>query len=93
MKYLDESIGGHPISGIFNDMDNGTWLLPDFYYEENGNEYLIGIQYPYQIIARAKSNEYKNSTSQFPEKKLDFERLAANLDETDNPALGMVKLK
>ena len=48
-------------NGLTNDIDGGCFLLPDHYYSENGNEYLIGIQYPYQIIARAASEEFKDS--------------------------------
>ena len=89
----DESIGGHPISGMINDLDCGSWFLPDSYYSENGNEYLIGIQYPYQILARADSKEFKDSNPKDPAKKVKFEELAASLKETDNPVIVMVKLK
>ncbi len=89
----DESVGGHPISGMINDLDSGSWFLPDFYYTENGNEYLVGIQYPYQIIDRAASKEFKDSNPKVPAKKVEFEKLAASLKETDNPVIVMVKLK
>jgi len=74
-------------------LDCGLWSLPNFYYSENGDEYLIGIQYPYQIIARAASEEYRDSHPKIPEKKIEFEELAASLEETDNPVIVMVKLK
>lgn len=89
----DESINGHPISGMINDLDCGSWFLPDFYYTENGNEYLVGIQYPYQIIARAASKEFKDSSPKIPEKKAEFEEMVANIKETDNPVIVIVKLK
>ena len=79
--------------GMFNDLDCGLWSLPNFYYSENGDEYLIGIQYPYQIIARAASEEFRDSHPKIPEKKIEFEELAASLEETDNPVIVMVKLK
>ncbi len=79
--------------GMFNDLDCGLWSLPNFYYSENGDEYLIGIQYPYQIIARAASEEFRDSHPKIPEKKIEFEELAASLEETDNPVIVMVRLK
>lgn len=89
----DESVGGNPISGMVNDFDSGSWFLPNYYYSWDGNEYLIGIQYPYQIIARAASKEFKDSNPKVPAKKMEFEKLAASLKETDNPVMVMVKLK
>ncbi len=89
----DESVGGHPISGMVNDFDSGSWFLPNYYYSWEGDEYLIGIQYPYQIIARAASKEFKDSNPIVPSKKLEFEKLAASLKETDNPVLVLVRLK
>jgi hypothetical protein len=89
----NESIGGHPISGIINDLDNGTWFLPDYYYSEYGDEYLIGIQYPDQIITHAATNEYKNSVSKFPPEKTEFKKLADGLKVTDNPVIVLVRLR
>ena len=80
-------------NGLTNDIDGGCFLLPDHYYSENGNEYLIGIQYPYQIIARAASEEFKDSNPIVFSRKMVFEKLAASLKETDNPVLVMVRLK
>jgi len=80
-------------NGIINDLDGGCFFLPDHYHTEDRHEYLIGIQYPYQIISRAKSKEFKNSTPLLPEKKMEFENLATSLKETDNPVLVIVRLK
>lgn len=80
-------------NGITNDIDVGCFFLPDHYYSVNGNEYLIGIQYPYQIVSRAASKEFKDLNPKVPSKKMEFEKLAASLKETDNPVIVMVKLK
>jgi hypothetical protein len=82
-----------PESGIINDLDGGSWFLPVSYYMENGDEYLIGIQYPSQIKAHVSSEEFKNSNPKMPAKKKEFEELAASLKETDNPVLMIVRLK
>jgi hypothetical protein len=90
--YTDDNTA-EPISGIINDLDGGSWFLPVSYYMENGNEYLIGIQNPYQIKAHVASDEFINSNPKLPAKKKEFEKLAASLKETDNPVLMMVRLK
>jgi len=94
LKYYeyDESVG-YPISGIVNDLDDGSWFLPDGYFTEIGREYLVGLQYPYQIKARVTSLDFINSTPKYPDKKKEFEKLANRLKETDNPVLVLVRLK
>ena len=47
----------------------------------------------YQIKVRVASNEFKNSSPKYPEKKKELEKLANSLKETDNPVLMMVRLK
>jgi hypothetical protein len=89
----DEGIDGNPISGIVNDIDGGSWFLPDSYFEEDGREYLVGLQYPYMIKTRLTSDEFRNSKPKYPEKKKEFEKFASSLKETDNPVLVLVRLK
>jgi len=89
----NEGLNGLPVSGVINDLDGGSWFLPDNYFTEDGNEYMIGLQYPYQIISRVASHEFKNSAPKYPEKKKELEKLANNLKETDNPVLVLVRLK
>jgi hypothetical protein len=38
-------------------------------------------------------NEFKNSSTKYPEKNKELEKLANSLKETDNPLLMMVRLK
>ena len=89
----DEGVDGHQIGGIINDLDGGLRFIPDSYFAEDDREYLVGMQYPIEIKAHANRNEFKNSYSALPMKKLEFERLAKSLEETDNPILVLVKLK
>jgi hypothetical protein len=79
--------------GIDNDLDGGTVFLPESYYAENGNEYLIGVVNSYQLIAHVASEAFKNSKPKYPEKKKELEKLANRLKETDNPVVMIVKLK
>lgn len=81
------------LNGIVNDLDGGSWFFPESYFTENGREYMISLQYPYQIKARVASDEFRNSTPKYPEKKKQLEKLADSLKETDNPVLMIVRLK
>ena len=79
--------------GILNDIDNGP-AFPIFYNTMNNEkEYLIGWIHPYRLKAHVESEAFRNSTPKFPEKKKELEKLAASLDENDNPVLMLVKLK
>lgn len=82
-----------PASGIKNDFDGGLWFFPESYYEENGNEYLIGIQNPHEIKAHAVTDEFRNSNPKDLKKKESYLKLTASLKETDNPVLVLVRLK
>lgn len=82
-----------PVSGIKNDFDGGLWFFPESYYEENGNEYIIGIQNPHEIISHAATDEFKNSNPKDLNKKELYKKLAESLKETDNPVLILARLK
>jgi len=80
--------------GILNTLDGG----PDFpmcrtYYTENGKEYLVGFINAFEFKSHVSSNEFKNSTPIYPEKKKELEKLANSLSDNDNPVLMLVKLK
>jgi len=79
--------------GIENDIDGGVPFQPAGYIIEKDREYMTNLKYPYQIKARVASNEFKNSTPIYPDKKKELEILANRLKETDNPVLIMVRLK
>ena len=78
---------------IVNDLDAGVSFFPEDYFTENGREYMIGIQYPSQLISLVSSEEFRGSIAKYPEKKKELEKLANSLKETDNPILVLVRLK
>jgi len=88
-----DGIGGPPRGGLENDIDGGSSFFPKTYFTDQGREYLVGLQYPYQIKAKVATEEFKNATPEYPEKKKALEKLAYTLKETDNPVLMIVRLK
>ncbi len=95
LTYIEETNDNsyYSLGGFINNYDGGTIFGPRRFFVENGREYMIGLIYPYQIKARVVSSEFKNSTSKYPEKKKELEKLANRLKETDNPVLMIVRLK
>lgn len=81
------------LNGIENDIDGGQFFIPENYFTEKGREYMVGLQYPNQIKTRVASNEFKNSTPKYPQKKKELEELANSLEETDNQVFMIVRLK
>jgi hypothetical protein len=94
-KSMEIKIKGHMdnTAGFINDIDGGLPLSDIHYHTENGNEYLVGRFFPYELKAHVSSDTFKNSTPKYPEKKRELERLANSLSENDNPVLMIVKLK
>ena len=80
--------------GIINDFDSGMPLISLSYYcDKKGKEYLIGEVNPFHLKEHVASDEFKNSTPKYPEKKKELEKQANSLNENDNPVLMLVKLK
>ena len=79
--------------GIKNDLDGGAPFEPKQYFEEDGREYLVGYTQALDIISRVHSNDYKNYTPIYPEKKEALTKIAENIKETDNALLTIVRLK
>lgn len=79
--------------GIPNDLDGGLMFTPDNYYREGDDEFLAGIILPFKLKNHVASDDFKNSTLLYPEKKKALEKLANSLNENDNPVLMLVKLK
>jgi hypothetical protein len=88
-----DSYSGFDTPGIYNDIDNGLPFTPFYNHTENNDEYLIGWVHAYKLVNHIESDQFKNSTPKYPEKKKELEELAARLDENDNPVLMLVKLK
>ncbi len=82
---------------ILNDLDGGIPYRSEptnfYYYNENDREYIINIINPFELKDRIASDDFKNSTPKYPEKKKALEQLANSLDENDNPVLMLLKLK
>ena len=94
MTYLYNNEGSVELyGGILNDIDGGVPFKPEVYLYENEYEYLVELIYPYTIKKHIQSIDFKNSSPKYPEKKKDFQKLADNMKETDNPVLVLVRLK
>jgi hypothetical protein len=76
--------------GIINDIDGGPNIK--FRTTKNNNTILSWIN-AYELKAYVKSDKFRNFTPRYPEKKKKLEKLAASLNENDNPVLILVKLK
>nr|WP_319512072.1 6-bladed beta-propeller [uncultured Draconibacterium sp.] len=81
------------INGIINDIDNGLPFLPEKYFEIGNEKYLTTFIQPFELKKNVASNEFKNATPKYPEKKKELVQLANSLNENDNPVLMLVKLK
>ncbi|SHJ98959.1 6-bladed beta-propeller protein [Tangfeifania diversioriginum] len=80
-------------TGLVNDLDNGPNFKIQNTVTVDGIEYMISWIDAFELKAHVASDEFKNSTPKYPEKKKEFEKLANSLDENDNPVLMLVKLK
>ena len=76
--------------GIINDIDGGPSLF--FKMAKDKNTVISWIN-AYELKDYVRSEDFKNSTPKYPEKKTELEKLANSLDENDNPVLMLVKLK
>jgi hypothetical protein len=77
-------------NGIKNDIDGGINFMPRYAVSDT---LIVSWFDTYQLKMYIASEVFKNSTSKYPEKKKELEKLAASLDENDNPVLMLVKLK
>jgi len=93
-KYVENSTGYRKSSShLINDLDGGLPLKRIRYYFENNEEYFTSLISPFELKLYISTDEFKNSTPKYPEKKKELEKLANSLKETDNPILMMVRLK
>lgn len=91
--YAKQLISSMQRPGLINDLDGGPDFAPGYCYREDGREYLLSWRNAFELKAHVESESFKNSTPKYPEKKRELEKLAASLDENDNPVLMLVKLK
>jgi hypothetical protein len=80
-------------SCLINDIDGGMPLTNIGYYSENNEEYITSLISPFDLKGYVLTDEFKESTPKYSEKKKNVEILANRLKETDNPVLMMVRLK
>lgn len=79
---------------IMNDIDGGLPLSGGAkYYYIDGKEYIVSIIDPLDLKKHVSQREFTRIVPKYPEKKVDVEKLANSLSETDNPVLMMVRLK
>lgn len=96
LSYLDQNSksneSGIP-GGLLNDYDGGINFEPRSYFSLLNEEYMVGLINPNQLIAHVASSKFSNYTPHYPAKKKELEKLTANMKETDNLVLMIVKLK
>lgn len=78
--------------GIVNDIDGGPSLWYNSIYYYNDSTILFWVD-AYALISHVKSEDFRNSTPKFPERKKALEQLVNSLNENDNPVLMLIKLK
>jgi len=79
--------------GLINDIDGGIGFIPEKAITKGGTEYLLTWLDSHKFKAYVESEAFRNSTPKYPEKKKELEKLAANLNENDNPVLMLVTIK
>jgi len=75
-------------SGIINDLDGGPNLQPIC---TNNDREVVALIEPLYLKSYVKSDFFKESVPKYPEMKVELEKLADSLKETDNPVLILVK--
>ena len=74
-------------SGLFNDIDAGPKFLPQRMVNDSVFAMWVDAKKMKDHVA---SDDFKNTTPKYSEKKKGLEKLAKNLKETDNPVLMLV---
>jgi hypothetical protein len=75
---------------LVNDIDGGPKLQLETILDDNT---VLSWTDAIELKTHVASDEFKNSTPKYPEKKKALEELANSLNENDNPVLMLVKLK
>ena len=77
-------------TGLYNDIDNGPRFLPQ--KQINDSTMVMWIESK-QLKEHIASDDFKNDSPKYPEKKKELEILANSLSEFDNPVLMFVTFK
>lgn len=75
--------------GIINDLDGGPNILPRTIKDDNT---IIALVDALDLKVYVASQTFKSSRPKYPEKKMELEKLANSLKETDNPVLILAKI-
>jgi hypothetical protein len=76
--------------GFVNDIDGGLRFYPSSLMD--GDRLIMSIQ-PHELKSHVASEDFRNATAKYPEKKKALEELANSLSEDDNPVLMVVTMK
>jgi len=79
--------------GLADDLDGGLPFVPKFSFTKNGNDWICGYRYSYELRNYVASNSFQKAVVKYPNKKKQLEKLANSLSENDNPVLMLVKMK
>jgi hypothetical protein len=79
-----------PYEGLINDIDGGPSIWPRTV--RDGNTIVSWIE-ALKFKEYIASDAFKNSTPEYPDKKKELEKLAKNINESDNPILILIKIK
>ncbi|HCI55163.1 MAG TPA: 6-bladed beta-propeller [Bacteroidales bacterium] len=79
-----------PEKDLINDLDGGPVFWSKTIWDDNT---LVSWIDALKLKTWVSSEDFKNSTPKYPQKKKELEKLAENLKETDNPVLILVKIK
>ena len=82
-----------PRNGLKNDIDGGLNFIPQFSITQNNSEYIVMWADAFKIKNHTDDNEFIDLITQFPEKKIQLEQLAAEISENDNPVLILGRLR
>ena len=79
-----------PEKELINDLDGGPEIWPRSAWDDRT---LVSWIDAINLKSTIASDNFRSSSPKYPEKKKELERLAKNLEETDNPVLILIKFK
>jgi len=77
-------------SGMYNDIDAGPRFIPTKQIDDSTMSMWIRAE---ELISHIKSEDFKNSSPKYPEKKKELEKLVKKLNPEDNGVLMIVTFK
>lgn len=77
-------------SGLYNDIDGGPRFFPNKMVNDSTMMMYINVK---ELKDHVASDDFKNNTPKYPDKKRKLEKLATSLSVFDNPVLMLVTFK